>query len=448
MRRFTWKKSVWHGLCASALGGMALATVGSVHADGLLDQSRVLQQQGAVHEAFVLMDAQEAMRAGDPAFDQALAALAESVGLYSRALLAWERVLQVQPDNLPAQDAQARLLQTLGDGHGLQALPEAVRQRSMAVDAARSIDQHMYSYDKPDHGGRSSWHGSVDLGLGHDSNVNAGLDRSVGTTQIPGVPAWTVDPQAWERTSGYVALGLTLRGRYQLAPQWSVVGGGYLAARQYRNAAEHLEPTEADGHLGMAWRFNRHEWIVTARGVHEARDGSQVRGSAGVQGEWIYRQDGLRQWGAFVQALDMRYPGQRLRDVRRNVAGLSHALVLRNGSVVYLGVHAGEESPRGDGSDDLGHRLLGARLGGQWMLQPRWAVFARVDAERRRFGAVDPFFTIQRKDVQWRLAMGVSWVPAAGWRVTPQVEWIDVDSSVPIFTYQRRQVSISVRREF
>ncbi len=443
-----WENRLPRGLRAAVLGGLGLTAAGLALADVLSGQVRALQQQGAAQEAFALFDAQEAEHAGDPAFDQALAVAAEAAGLYTRALLAWERVLQVQPNNRSAQDAQARLLQSLGDVHGLQALPEAVRQRSMAVDAARSIDQHLYSYDRPGHGGRSSWHGSIDLGLGHDSNINAGLDRGVGATQIPGVPAWTVDPGAWERSSAYAALGLTLRGRYHLTPQWSVVGGGYLATRHHSTSAQSLEPSEADGHLGVAWRSNRHEWMLTARGVHEARDGRQVRGSAGLQGEWIYRMDGLRQWGVFVQSLDMRYPGQRLRDVRRTVGGLSHALVLRNGSIVYLGVHAGEESPRRDGVDDMGHRLVGARLGGQWMLNPHWAVFASVDAERRRFGAVDPFFTLLRKDVQWRLALGLSWVPAPGWRVTPQVEWTDVDSTVPIFTYQRRQVSISLRREF
>lgn len=448
MRQTKWKKNLWCALRAAALGSVALAAAGGALADGLLDQAHALQQQGAAQEALSLLDAQEAVRAGDTAFDQALASAAEAAGLYTRALLAWERVLLLQPDNLLAQDAHARLLQILGDRHGLQALPEAVRQRSMAVDAARSIDQHLYSYDRPGHGGRSSWHGSLDLGLGHDSNVNAGLDRNVGAPQIPGVPAWIVDPAAWERSASYVALGLTLRGRYHLTSQWSVVGGGYLAARHYGSAAQAFEPSDADGHLGVAWRSNRHEWIVSARGVHEARDGRQVRGTAGIQGEWIYRLDGLRQWGAFVQSLEMRYPGQRLRDVRRTVAGVSHAMVLRSGSTLYLGVFGGEESPRRDGVDDLGHRLMGARLGGQWMLHPRWAAFANVDAERRRFGSVDPFFTLQRRDVQWRLSLGLSWIPAPGWRVTPLVEWTDVDSTVPIFAYQRRQVSITVRREF
>lgn len=447
MRQARWKRKLWHGLRAAALGGLGLAAGHGLAAERL-GHARALQPEGTEQDAWALLDAEEALRAGDPVFDQALAAAAEAAGLYTRALLAWERVLQVQPDNLLAQDAQARLLQSLGDAQGLQALPEAVRRRSMAVDAARSIDQHLYAYDRPGQAGRSSWHGSVDLGLGHDSNVNAGLDPSAPAWQMPGVPAWSVDPAAWKRSSGYVAWGLTLRGRYFLAPQWSVVGGGYLGARHYGSAAQAWEPGEADGHLGMAWRSNRNEWIVTARGVHEARDGRQVRASTGLQGQWIHHIDGLRQWGVFVQSLEMRYPGQRLRDVRRTVAGLSHALVLRSGSTVYLGVHAGEESPRRAGVDDLGHRLLGARLGGQWMLHPRWAVFGSVDGERRRFGAVDPFFAVQRREVQWRLALGASWVPAPGWRVTPQVEWSSVDATVPIFSYQRRLVSLTVRREF
>lgn len=448
MRQTKWKNNLWYALRAAALGFVGLTPVGVTLAHGLLEQAQALQQQGAVKEAFALLDAQEQAQAGDINFDQALASAAEAVGLYSRALLAWERVLMLQPENQRVQDAHARLLQILGDVHGLQALPEAVIQRSTVVDASRGIDRHLYSYDRPDHGGRSTWHGSLDFGVGHDSNINAGLDRAVGATQIPGVPAWTVDPGAWERSASYVALGLNLRGRYFLTPQWSFVGGAAFAARHYGREQEAFDPSDVDGHMGVSLRTNRHEWTVSARGVHEARDGRQVRGTTGMQGEWIYRLDGLNQWGTFVQSLDMRYPRQHLRDVRRTVAGVSFATVLRSGKSLYLGVYGGEESPRRDGMDDLGHRFTGVRSGGQWILHPRWIAFANMDAERRRFGAVDPFFTLQRKDVQWRLALGLSWVPASGWLVTPQVEWTDVDSTVPIFTYQRRQVSITVRREF
>ncbi len=436
----------WWGaaVVALALSGV----VAGAHADALVDRAQALQQQGQHAEAFALLDAQEADRAGDPAFDKALAQVAEGVGLYTRALLAWERALQAQPGDEQAQDAVARMLQVLGDWRALQALPPQVRQRSAAVGAALEMDQFLYSYDRLGSGGKSSLHGAFDIGVGRDSNVNAGLDPNGNYPSLPGVPAWTVDPAAWEHSSAYLSGALTLRGRYVLSPQWSVVGGLYSEARHYGGDASRDEPFMADAQLGMAWRANRHEWMVTARGIHETRDGSRVRGTGGLQGEWIYRVDGLNQFGAFLQSLQLHYPGQSVRDVRRTVAGVNHAVVLRSGSLFYLGAYGGEEAPRQTGAGDLGHHLLGVRLGGQWVLHPRWSLFGSMDTERRRFGADDPFFLLRRKDTQWRAVLGVSWVPAPQWRVAPQVEWVDVRSSVPIHPYRRSVFSLVVRREF
>ena len=435
-------------LRATVLGVASLCGVGALQADELLKRAQALRQEGATQEAFVLLDAQEASRAGDPAFDQALAEAAEAAGLYTRALMARERLLHSQPGNVRAQDEQARLLQALGDWNGLQALPLEVRLRSVAVDAALSVDQHLYSYDRTGHGGRSTIKGAFDLGWGHDSNVNAGLEPGETFPVLPGVPAWTLDPGAWGRSSGFLSAALTLQGRYVMTSQWSVVGGLRASGRHHSAGASMDEPSEADVHGGVSWRSNRNELILTGRGIHEARGGDKVRGAGGLQGEWIYRPDGLRQWGVFAQSMNLHYPGQSVRDVRRTVAGVTYALVARNASVLYLGIHAGEESPRKSGAADLGHRLTGARLGGHIALHPHWAVFGSIDTERRRYGAADPFFRLQRRDTQWRTALGLSWVPVPSWRITPQVEWVDVDSTVPIHPYQRRLISVTVRREF
>jgi hypothetical protein len=225
------------------------------------------------------------------------------------------------------------------------------------------------------------------------------------------------------------------------------VVGGYLAARHYGSAAKAFEPSDADGHLGVAWRSNRNEWIVTARGVHEARDGKQVRASTGLQGQWIHHIDGLRQWGVFMQSLEMRYPGQRMRDVRRTVAGLSHALVLRGGSTVYLGVHAGKSRRAAQGGRS-GPPSAGSSAGRAVDAASRVGRFWQCGWRAAAFWGGGSIFAVQRREVQWRLALGASWVPAPGWRVTPQVEWSSVDATVPIFSYQRRLVSLTVRREF
>ena len=84
MRQTKWKKNLWCALRAAALGSVALAAAGGALADGLLDQAHALQLQGAAQEALSLLDAQEAVRAGDTAFDQALASAAEAAGRLKR----------------------------------------------------------------------------------------------------------------------------------------------------------------------------------------------------------------------------------------------------------------------------------------------------------------------------------------------------------------------------
>jgi hypothetical protein len=44
--------------------------------------------------------------------------------------------------------------------------------------------------------------------------------------------------------------------------------------------------------------------------------------------------------------------------------------------------------------------------------------------------------------------MGLSWLPAPGWRITPQWVWTRNASTLPITDYDRRTLSVTVRREF
>ena len=88
-------------------------------------------------------------------------------------------------------------------------------------------------------------------------------------------------------------------------------------------------------------------------------------------------------------------------------------------------------------------------LDGGWAIVLPWdEEFAALEGERRNYGAADPFFAVQRRDRQRSLALGLSWVPAPDWRITPQLAWVQNDSSVPVSQYARRVFSVAVRREF
>lgn len=438
-------RRVWPWCLALALGA-GLPSVAL--ADDVVGQAIALLRQGQAVEAFQLLDPHEAARAGDPAFDTAMGDAAHAAGQYTRAIMARERLLAAEPGNLAAQVALGQSLQAVGDRRGVLALPSDAQALLIPVDAGHTLDQFLYSYDRAAYGGHSSFKGYVELGLGHDSNANAAPVVGELQSPVPGTQPWALLPEA-RATSGSFALAQAgLRGRAVLNSRWSVVGTALAATRHYAGQADRFDHTTLDAALGMSWRAERHEVIVSGQGSYYALDGSRLRTMGGVLGEWIYRIDGFRQWGSFLQVLEVRYPEQGLRNVRRSVVGTSYSHLFRGGSSAYAGVYGGREEPKTDGADPLGHHLYGLRVGGQWPVAPQWAAFVSADWEHRRYGGQDPFFAVTRTDRQAQVALGLSWTPAPGWRVTPQWQFTRNDSTLPITDYERRVFSVLVRREF
>lgn len=419
-----------------------------LHADDLLAQARALLQQGDARRAFDMLDAQEAQRAGDPAFDAAMGSAAHAAGQYSRAVMAWERVVAAQPDNVQAQWELGRALHAVGDKKGAQAVSERVRAAGIPVDAALSIDQFLVSYDRMGHEGRSTWKGHVELTVGRDSNANAGPGIDAPALSPPGTPAWSLAPGAEAQRASYAAVLGNIRGRHVLDSRWSLIGAATAEARGYSDAGKPYDSTQLDVSAGVSYRVERNEWMLSAQGATYRLDGDTLRNISGVLGEWIYRLDGFRQWDTFLQVQDLRYPTQSLRNARRTVGGTSYVHILRNGSLYYAGAYAGQEDPRASDVANLGHHLVGLRAGVQWAISADWAAFAHLNHERRRYDAADPFFGVARRDRQSYAAVGLSWLPAPGWRITPQWAVTRNASTLPITDYDRRVLSVTVRREF
>lgn len=439
-----WSKQL---VLAAALGAMALSAAAQTAAPRWQPAQQALVA-GQAEQALTLLMELEATEAGDPAFDALMGRAAHAAGRYPRAILAWERVLANRPQDADAARALARALHAVGDAPGAEAVLQRFGLRGVPVEAAQSLDQFLVSFDRRDHEGRSSWKGHLDLTVGYDSNANAGPVPDAPSLSPPGTPAWSLAPGSAEQGAGFAALQGHLRGRYVLDARWSLVGATTADLRGHACCARDYDALQWDASAGLAYRRERHEWLFSAQGSTWRQDGSTLRNTAGLLGEWIWRLDGFRQWDSFVQWQTLRYPGQSLRDAKRVVAGTSYVHVLRDGSLAYAGVYAGRESPDADGVAHLGHHLRGLRAGWQWALAPDWAAFVHATHERRRYGANDPFFALRRSDRATQVALGLSWLPAPGWRITPQLGFTRNASNLPITDYERRTVSVTVRREF
>ena len=122
--------------------------------------------------------------AGDPDYDYALGIAANDSGRFGEAIIAFQRVLAVRPNDAAARSELARAYAMAGDIDTARAqfatvvddpsLPDPVRQRFTGF---------IRQFDRQIAGGGSDVSGYVDARIGHDSNINSATDLT--TITIP-----------------------------------------------------------------------------------------------------------------------------------------------------------------------------------------------------------------------------------------------------------------------
>jgi outer membrane protein len=441
------KRSALIAFLLVGLGGMPQAIHAQGRPDVLVLQALDLTARGEHRQAFALLAAQEAERAGDPEFDTVLGIAANGAGEYPRAIFALQRVLAVQPGNARARAELGRALFAVGDTRGARSVLTQARAQGIPVEAAGTIDQFLQAIGRLEAEGQSSWRGYVEAAAGHDSNANSGpANANVAVPALGGVV--TLNPSGVRTPAAFAGVGAGATGRYVLDPRWSLIGSAHASARAHNGSAKAFNSDQINLQGGATYRVERHELSLAAQLETWGVDGERARHQTGVVGEWMFKWDAFRQFGVYTQLSRLAYPQQSVRDADRRVVGASYAHLFRQGTLAYGGAYVGEESERAAGVPHLGHRLVGLRAGVQQPLSDSLAAFASLNHENRRFGGTDPLFQTVRRDRQTQLNLGLSWVPAADWRVTPQLSWTQADSNVVIADYSRTVLSVSARREF
>lgn len=427
-----------------------LGTPATSHAvvDDLVRQGVALTEKDQGRAAFDLLSPQEIARAGDPDFDLVLGVAANQAGEFNRAIFALERVVVSQSGNARARAELARALFAVGDTIGARRLLAETKEQGVPVEVARTLDQFMQAIDRVEEAGRSSLKGHLDAGIGHDSNVNGAPANNVVAVPSLGGLLVTLTPAGTKTSSSFSTLGGGLSGRHVLDPRWSLLGNVNAGWRWNGDAASQFNSVQLDANAGVSYRAERNEFSgVLQFGTYDV-GGQRVRDASGFVGEWTHRFDGFRQFGTYLQSARLSYPGQTVRDVQRTVLGFSYAHLFRGGLMAFGGLYGGSENEFAAAAPHLGHKFTGLRGGLQNPFSDTLSVFATLGIESRAFGGPDPNFLVNRTDNQTNLSLGMTWVPAKAWRVTPQIASTQTKSNVAINEFDTQTVSVTVRREF
>lgn len=429
---------------------VSLLAGAGVHAevDGLVREAQVLSDSGRAAKAFSLLEPHEVTRAGDPDFDLAFGIAANRSGQFTRAVLALERLLTVQPDNVHGRSELGRALYGVRDLGTARGLLKQSRDEGVPGVPGETIDQLLHAIDRVDAEGRSSYRAYVEGRVGHDSNINGSPRLSSVAVPSAGGTVLPLLPPGLQRDGAFGSTGAGVSGRMVLNSRTSFIGNATAGMQQFTGINSQFDVRQADANGGIAYRVERHEFSAVAQaGIYDI-DNRRVRDLYGLVGEWTYRPDGFRQFNTFFQSMRLTYPQASASDSNRTVIGVTYAHLFRSGFWGYAGAYIGEEEPLDAAMQHLGHKVVGLRTGVQHPILPDLAVFAHAGHEERRFGGVDPQFQTTRKDQQTNFSLGVSWVPANSWRVTPQYSYTRTRSTAALAQYDKRTYSVSLRRDF
>lgn len=432
---------------AIALALACALTAYQAHAaDAVMDQAYKHMQANNAKAAYALLEPAESARAGDKDFDFLFALSALEVGQNTRAIFALERVLAVDPTNARARAELGRAYLAVGEVPAARAELKLVKEQGVPDEVAKSIDNILDAVERVESEGKTTIRGYVEASLGYDTNVNASTTQ--GTVAIPslgGLPI-TLNPSSRAQEDWFGSVGGGVNFRSPLSTGWAVTGGAF-GSQRINFSVDDLNQLNTDFNLGVVNNQGKNIYSLVAQASTLHLDGDRYRNVYGATGQWQHNLDARNQVSAYVQYSDISYVGQEVRDTDRWVVGAGYAHALREGALLFGSAYLVKEDNQSNFSE-LSLDGWGLRFGGQTNLYHDIILFANAGYERRNHDAEDSTFFVIRDDKQLNFNVGVTYAIKRDLRLTSQFQLTDQSSNIVFNDYNRRVLSVTLRKDF
>jgi len=422
-------------------------------ADEVLTRAKQQLDNGDSQGAYNALSPLQSDRAGDPEYDLLLGRAALNLGRNTEAVFALERVLAVQPNNSPARALIARAYFNLKELETSKREIDIVKRQEIPPEVSQQMDRMLDSIIRDQNAKRTTINGWVEVGAGWDSNVNSATAAEQVIAPGIGGAIFTLAPASREQEDAFISFGGGVSFTHPFSERTAIFGG--LAYQNKSNVNEtDFSTYYYDANLGVQYRRDRDLFTLLGSFNTFFVDNAQLyndayRNATGLQASWQHDFDSRNRLNLYLQYAYLEYPDQAIRNADRYVGGASYARVFGRGTyIVTMGAYGGLEDEKEDGVPQFGHDLYGARVGVQWNMFEKYALFVAGNAERREYGGPDPFFGEDRKDTQYGAIAGMIFVPAKGVRVTPQASWTDSNSNIELYEFDRIVYQVTLRYDF
>ena len=404
-----------------------------------LAQARALRESGNPQQALELLLPLAGSLGGDPDFDYLLGSTALDAGEYNHAVFALQRVVYLQPDFAGARLELGLSHMALRNFERANAEFDYVESLNPPQEVADVIARSRAAMSQRERAASKLWRAVVRARSGFDSNVNA----STSDNRFLG---FELDPQNQETDSLFLGVGAGIRTAIPLGNEVEFYGGVSADHSHYPDA-DFVDSTLGRADFGISKRWQRVFVALNNEYHYGLIDGGyNNRGAASsLLGGYSF--------GTVLLTGQLRSGTLRFNDAidNRDVDQLSTSAAVRWQPMptVALGfaVSVGEDDARQSGSD-YSRDLTAIRGSLTWQADTNIQVQTSLGLLNADYP--DPFFGMTREDDQFSIDASAVWTDLLpyDWVFTPNARYIDNDSTVTLFKYDRFVVGFTASRGF
>jgi tetratricopeptide (TPR) repeat protein len=403
----------------------------------LLARAESLISAQESERAYDLLNPFELDLAGSPYFDYLLGVAALDSGRVSEAIFSLRRSLAVAPAFSGARMELGRAYFESGNGALARPLFVSLLDENPPAGVREVLQEYINAIDRPGTAQRSQLRGYVETFVGHDSNAN-------GSTSNQQFLDFTLSPENLATESPFLEVA---GGFSWLVPQgnrfnWFVNG---RAGHRSNTDASFINATILSGFGGMNWQHNA--WFGRA-GVDtywSSRDGDANETYAGI--DLLF---GRRVTDTWDLTFGLRGGAQRydasieVLDVNRYLYTLGTAY--RFESLARLGFEliAGSDTEQQSGSP-YGNSKSGGRITFSTPMGNASYLHTSIGSLTTDYDGL--FFGVPREDKQLTAMVRLEFrdVWADGLSLMPMARYVDNDSDVALYEYDRTEIGLIIR---
>lgn len=427
---------------------LALPALSRAAVNEALQELDTLVAQERYLEAYALSRRLATEHEGDPEFDFLYGLAALESGRISEARFAFERILFLYPNQQRVKLEQARAYFLANDLAASRQLFQEVRATNPGENVTANIDAFLARIDERERSisGSFSWY--VNSNVGRDSNINSATELGVISTPIGDVE---LSPGGQSIDDGFMDLGTGLSYVKPLSKTSALtVNASYNLHNNLDTDAFDIGVLAADANYAHLVRNVRLSYGGRAHRVE--LDGEEFQSSISAIATLQHNGSGGWSQGATAAFTQVRFnddlnPNAALRDVDQwLVSGnLNKAAGRFNHGV---SVYYGSETALSGQARDIAQTFQGIAFTEQFQLLANHMPYFRISYHQSENRAPHVFFGRVREDDTFSTSLGWIWRAMPALTVTTDATWIDNDSTLELFAYDRFKVQTGLRFQF